>query len=105
VKGVDGQTRIARIRARLEAEFAPVELELVDESHLHAGHAGARTGKGHFRVRIVAAAFDALPRLKRHRLVYDALGPIMEQDVHALSIEAYAPSDVGQSLSVTTRNS
>lgn len=94
MSAVADSARIARIRSRLQAELAPIELDLVDESHLHAGHAGARSGKGHFRVRIVAAAFDALPRLKRHRLVYDALGPIMEHDVHALSIEAFAPSEV-----------
>lgn len=89
----NGQARVARIRSRLESELAPIELELVDESHLHAGHVGASSGKGHFRVRIVAAAFDALPRLERHRLVYDALGPVMEHDIHALSIEALAPSE------------
>ena len=88
--------RVARIRARLERELAPLALELVDESHLHVGHAGARSGRGHFRVRIVSDAFASLPPLKRHRLVYEALGPVMEQDVHALSIEALAPSEVRQ---------
>jgi len=86
--------RLERIRSRLESRFAPVTLELVDESAQHAGHAGARSGRGHYRLRIVAAAFAALPRVQRHRLVYDALGPVMEQDIHALSIEALAPSEV-----------
>jgi BolA family transcriptional regulator, general stress-responsive regulator len=90
--GAEG--RVQRIRSRLESRFAPQALELIDESARHAGHAGARTGRGHFRVRIVAAAFDALPRLQRHRLVYEALGPVMEQDIHALTIEALAPSEV-----------
>lgn len=94
VNATASETRVARIRSRLESQLAPIELELLDESHLHAGHAGARSGKGHFRVRIVAEAFDALPRLKRHRLVYEALGPVMEDDIHALTIEALAPSEV-----------
>ncbi len=88
------QTRAERIRSRLQAELAPLALDLTDESHLHAGHAGARPDRGHFRVRIVAAAFDALPTIKRHRLIYDALGPLLERDIHALSIEALAPSEV-----------
>lgn len=89
-------TRVARIRACLERQLAPLALELVDESHLHAGHAGARSGRGHYRVRIVSSAFASLPTIRRHRMVYEALGPIMEQDVHALSIEALAPSEVRQ---------
>ncbi len=88
------EERLARIRSRLESRFAPVALELVDESEQHAGHVGARSGRGHYRVRIVAAAFATLPRIQRHRLVYDALGSVMEQDIHALSIEALAPSEV-----------
>lgn len=86
--------RVQRIRSRLESHFTPLALELVDESERHAGHAGARSGRGHFRLRIVADAFAALPRLQRHRLVYEALGPVLEQDIHALSIEALAPSEV-----------
>ena len=62
-------TRLDRIRHRLEARFAPTALEVIDESHLHAGHPGARSGKGHFRVRIVAPVFAGLPALRRHRLV------------------------------------
>jgi BolA family transcriptional regulator, general stress-responsive regulator len=85
--------RIERIRARLQSALAPVALELIDESHLHAGHAGARSGKGHFRVRIVAQAFDRVPPLARHRLVYDALGTAFEDDIHALSIEALTPAE------------
>lgn len=86
-------TRVDRIRHRLEERFAPTMLEVIDESHLHAGHAGARTGKGHFRVRIVAPAFAGLPPLRRHRLVYDSLDELMTSDIHALSIEALAPAE------------
>lgn len=85
--------RIARIRARIEAALAPSAFELVDESHKHAGHEGARDGRGHFRVRIVSAAFRGKAPLARHRLVYDAVGDLMQTDIHALSIEARTPED------------
>lgn len=88
--------RVERIRERLAASFAPAALELVDESHLHAGHAGARSGKGHFRVRIVSEAFDGKPSVRRHRMVYDALGELMTDEIHALSIEALTPAEAGQ---------
>jgi BolA family transcriptional regulator, general stress-responsive regulator len=91
------QVRAERIRARLEQRFAPSALEVVDESHLHAGHPGARSGKGHFRVRIVAPAFAGLPALRRHRLVYESLDDLMTQDIHALSIEALAPTETLES--------
>lgn len=86
--------RIDRIRERLAARLAPASLELIDESHLHAGHAGARSGKGHFRVRIVSDAFAGRATLQRHRMVYDALGELMTQEIHALSIEALTPTEV-----------
>lgn len=79
--------RTAEIGRRLEAAFAPVVLEVVDESHLHRGHAGARSGKGHFRVRIAAPALAGQSRLSAHRLVYGALGELFETDIHALSVE------------------
>jgi BolA family transcriptional regulator, general stress-responsive regulator len=83
--------RLERIRARLVAQFSPSELEIVDESHRHVGHAGAAGGASHFRVRIVAAAFTGLAPLARHRLVYAALGDLMESEIHALAVEALAP--------------
>jgi len=86
-------TRVERIRERLEAAFAPQELLVEDESHLHAGHAGAATGRGHFRVRIVAAAFEGLGLLARHRAVYAAVGEMMQTDIHALAISARAPTE------------
>jgi BolA protein len=88
--------RAERIRERLTERFSPAALELVDESHLHAGHAGARTGKGHFRVRIVSQAFAGQPAVRRHRMVYDALGELMSDDIHALSIEALTPAEAGR---------
>ena len=87
------ETRIAAIRERLEAALDPLELEIIDESHKHVGHAGARDGRGHFHVRITTARFLGLPALKRHRLVYDAVGDLMETDIHALSIEASTPPE------------
>lgn len=86
-------TRLQRIRQRLQEAFDPQRLELEDESHKHAGHAGARDGRGHFRVLIVSAAFDGRPPLARHRAVYAALGDMMDTDIHALSIQAMTPSE------------
>lgn len=83
-------TRVERIRSALEAAFQPLELEVVDDSHKHAGHAGARDGRGHFSVRIVSEAFVGMPPLARHRAVYTALGEMMQTDIHALSIDALA---------------
>ncbi len=83
-------TRVERIRSALEATFHPSELEVVDDSHKHAGHAGARDGRGHFSVRIVSEAFSGMPPLARHRAVYAALGEMMQSDIHALSIDAQA---------------
>jgi BolA protein len=85
--------RLERIRAAL-AQLDPAQLELVDESHQHAGHEGARDGRGHFRVRIVAAQFEGRAPLARHRLVYAALGDLMQTDIHALAIDARAPHEV-----------
>jgi BolA protein len=70
-----------------------VELEIVDDSHLHAGHVGAADGRGHFSVRIVSERFAGLPVVRRHRLVYEAVGDMMATDIHALSISALAPGE------------
>ena len=85
--------RVQLIRQRLEQEFEPTELLIKDQSHLHAGHAGAEDGKGHFDVMIVSAAFDGQSRIQRHRMVYDALIRLLESDIHALRIKAFAPSE------------
>lgn len=84
--------RVAAIRERLERALAPESCEVLDEGHLHIGHEGARDGRGHFRVRIVASRFTGLPPIARHRLVYEALGELLETDIHALAIEAKTPS-------------
>ena len=86
-------SRLERIRAELESAFAPAQLTVTDDSHLHAGHEGARDGRGHFSVRIVCAAFAGKAPLARHRAVYAALGTMMTDDIHALSIEALTPDE------------
>jgi BolA family transcriptional regulator, general stress-responsive regulator len=83
--------RIQRIRERIEAGLEPRELDIIDDSHLHAGHAGARDGRGHFRVRIVSGRFEGVPTLRRHQLVYGCLAEMMRTDIHALSITALTP--------------
>ena len=89
------EQRPAAIRAALEQALQPTALEVVDESHKHAGHAGARDGRGHFAVSIVSEAFAGLAPLARHRRVYAALGTMMETDIHALSIQARTPAEAG----------
>ena len=82
------------IERRLIAALQPLELSIVDESHRHVGHAGARPGgQSHFRLRIVAAAFAGQTRLQRQRIVYAALGDLMTRDVHALAMTALAPDE------------
>jgi BolA protein len=88
--------RMERIRARLLATFSPVECLLTDESHLHAGHAGAASGAGHYRLRLVSDRFEGLNRVSRHRLVYDCLHDLMHADIHALAIVALTPSEVSE---------
>lgn len=85
--------RVAAIERCLESEFAPTHLQVKDQSHLHAGHAGARDGMGHFEVTIVAEAFDGKNRIERHRLIYGALGTLMKTDIHALKINAFSPAE------------
>jgi len=87
------EQRPQAIRAALEAALAPQSLEVIDESHKHAGHAGARDGRGHFAVLIVSEAFAGLAPLARHRRVYAALGEMMQTDIHALSIQARTPGE------------
>ena len=85
--------RVALIRSRLEAAFDPEELDVVDDSRRHAGHAGARDGRGHFQVRILSRRFAGKRTLERHRMIYAALGPLMQTDIHALGLEALSPDD------------
>ena len=85
--------RVQRIRDQLQAEFTPQELLIKDQSHLHAGHAGARDGRGHFDVTIVSDSFAGANRVQRHRMVYDALDEMLKTDIHALQIKALTPSE------------
>lgn len=86
--------RMERIRNRLDATFAPLDCQLTDESHMHAGHAGAASGAGHYHLRLVSGHFEGVNRVARHRLVYDSLRDMMHSDIHALTIIAIAPSEL-----------
>jgi BolA protein len=92
---MSGPTREQRLRAKLEARFAPLNLQIDDESHHHAGHPGAAGGHGHYRVRIVSEAFRGLSPVARHRLVYEAVEDMLKSDIHALAIEALVPPTLG----------
>lgn len=87
-------TRAGRqaIEEALRTALQPLELDIQDDSHLHAGHAGAREG-GHYTVRIVSTRFEGLSRVARHRLVYDALQGLIQSGIHALAIQARSPHD------------
>jgi BolA family transcriptional regulator, general stress-responsive regulator len=85
--------RVERIRARLQAALDPTLLEIGDDSALHAGHAGAASGGGHYSVKIVSERFAGQRLVMRHRLVYDAVHEMMRAEIHALAITALAPSE------------
>lgn len=87
-------SRIDLMRERLAA-LVPLALDIEDESALHAGHPGARGGGGHFRVRIVSTEFAGHNRLARHRMVYAAMGDMMQREIHALAIQALTPDEAG----------
>jgi BolA protein len=91
--------RIALIRQRIIEGLSPLECHIEDESALHAGHAGAASGGGHYRVRLVSDKFEGLSRLSRHRLVYDCLGDMMHKDIHALAIAALTPLEINDKTS------
>ena len=85
--------RRARIEAELRERLAAVHVEVIDESHLHAGHAGARKGGGHFRAIVVSKQFDGKAPVQRQRLVYDALEGAMGVEIHALSMKTLTPAE------------
>jgi BolA protein len=92
-------TVAATIQAKLTEAFRPLRLEVMNESHLHAGHRGSPgTGESHFRVRIVASAFAGKTRLERHRLINEALAAELKGKIHALALEIHAPSEPGARL-------
>lgn len=80
--------RIEKIRSAIQFALEPSSLEIVDQSHRHAGHAGARDGRGHFDVLVVSDSFNGKLPLARHRMVFAAVGELMQTDIHALSIKA-----------------
>ena len=87
--------RVDRIRTILQEALTPVQLEIVDDSAAHAGHAGAmQSGGGHFSAFIVAEAFDGKTQVQRHQMVYRALGDLMRTDIHALIIKALTPKEL-----------
>ena len=88
------ETRFERIRTLLQEALAPTVLKLVDESHMHAGHAGAASGGSHYRLTIVAPAFAGLNLVRRHRLVYDSVHLMMQHEIHALAITAMTPDEL-----------
>ena len=89
------EQRVAAIRTAIEAALAPQSLVVEDDSARHAGHAGARDGRGHFNVDVVSDAFAGLNPIARHRAVYAAVGEMMTTDIHALSIRARTPREAG----------
>ena len=91
--GEDTARRETRLESRLRAALDPLQLELSDESDTHVGHPGAQGGAGHYHLVIVSARFAGLGPVARHRLVYDAVGDLIPNEVHALAIEAYAPDE------------
>ena len=91
---MSADTRIDRIRSRLQTALTPQECVLDDDSARHAGHAGAASGGGHYNLRIVCAQFEGLRLVTRHRLVYDSVHDMMHTEIHALAIIALAPSEV-----------
>ena len=85
--------RTSWLRRTLTEKFAPLHLEILDESAKHAGHPGARAGGGHFRVVIVSEAFVGKNRLGRHRAVHEQLGDAFKNEIHALSLQALTPEE------------
>lgn len=85
-------SRIEQMRERLGA-LQPLKIEIDDDSHLHAGHAGAQSGGSHFRLHIVSEQFAGKNTLARHRMIYSALGEMMQHDIHALNIRAQTPQE------------
>jgi len=85
---------VDRLRERLQS-LRPDVVDIEDESALHAGHEGAKGGGGHYRLRLVSKRFAGLPRLARHRLVYDAAGDLMQREIHALTMILQTPEEAG----------
>ncbi|MEW6331528.1 MAG: BolA family protein [Pseudomonadota bacterium] len=87
-------SRTALIEKRLREAFTPSKIEIRDDSHRHAGHEGAKGGGGHFAVTIVSPQFQGKSSVQRHQMIYQALSEMMKKEIHALSIQAFAPDEV-----------
>ncbi|MDY7578839.1 BolA family protein [Herbaspirillum sp. RTI4] len=97
--------RVDAIQQKLETAFAPQSCIVEDDSALHAGHAGAASGGGHFRINIVTSYFEGKNRIARHRLVYDCLSSMMQDDIHALAITALTPADAARLADAESQSS
>ncbi|MBI3777871.1 MAG: BolA family transcriptional regulator [Gammaproteobacteria bacterium] len=86
--------RVTLIENCLREALAPQKIEVRDDSRLHAGHEGARSGGGHFAVTVVSPRFQGKSALQRHQMIYQALGDMMKKDIHALSIQAFTPDEL-----------
>ena len=89
--------RVERITTLLQ-DLSPLSCQVEDESALHAGHAGAASGGGHFRLHLVSSRFEGLNRVSRHRLVYDCLGKLMKTEIHALALTLLTPAEANQEV-------
>ena len=89
--------RVERITTLLQ-DLSPLSCQVEDESALHAGHAGAASGGGHYRLRLVSSRFEGLNRVSRHRLVYDCLGKLMKTEIHALALTLLTPAEANQEV-------
>jgi len=87
--------RADQIENRLREVFTPQKIEVRDDSRLHAGHEGAKSGGGHFAVIIVSPQFQGKNAVQRHQMIYQALGEMMKKEIHALSIQALTPDELG----------
>jgi BolA protein len=89
--------RVERITTLLQ-DLSPLSCQVEDESALHAGHAGAASGGGHYRLHLVSSRFEGLNRVSRHRLVYDCLGNLMKTEIHALALTLLTPAEANQEV-------
>jgi BolA protein len=90
---MNSEQRLVEIRTRLEAALSPETLQVEDEGHLHIGHEGAKDGRGHFRVLVVSDQVHGKTPIQRHRIIYQAMGDLMQTDIHALAIDAYTTDE------------
>jgi len=91
---MNSEQRLEEIQSRLEKALQAETVQVEDEGHKHIGHEGARDGRGHFHVLVISAQFRGKTPIQRHRLVYQAMGELMQTDIHALAIDAYTPDEL-----------